>query len=743
MAADDAVSFLKAFDSAGRHHLVAIDPETGYMSGKAVDLGEIDAAASWITHQNAELKRNVYFTVNEPQADCRDKDGKPAIKLAKQHIKYIRAVFADVDPDKDEPLEAERKRLHELADKVMAGPNPASFVIDSGGGVQFFWRLNGDGYASDTFKWAEEQGRGFAHALGGDPVHNIDRIMRLPGTTNYPNAKKRAQGRSEALANLLHTSNAKYDQARLISAVKPMPAAENDTENDARIAEVRSSLDMAAMHELSPELKQKFATAATHHPLLKQLWEGSETGLIGDDRSGSGYRASLAARLCEAGTFTAQEYGQLLHNWDYAVQGGDEASKLTARTISRDWVRIGLPRHPSSWFEVLPEPEVDPFTAYALSDKGREERAEETRDVQFNWIDPKSWDGVEPPIREWEVEGWIPKGEVTLLYGDGGIGKTLCAHQYATCAAAKVKWLGMPTRPARVMAMFCEDGEDELHRRQHDIDRAMGLTPDDYSDNLRIASRKYMDNLLTIWNQHTGEMKRTAVWNALRDDAVRWGATVIIVDTIADTYSGSEIDRVQVNTFVKSCLGRLAQEINGSIIALGHPSMSGMASGSGSSGSTAWSNAARSRLYLRYPKGVESGDYRELAGMKLNYGPKGALLKLKWSHGAFTVTSGNVPGTSGAEFQSIDDVLEDYLREALAQLEVRPLSDKPKNVNYAPRVLQNSYPPLGEFGVEEIEAGLERIGFQPELWFSKFKNSLAAATEAAAASMFDSEGVFD
>jgi RecA-family ATPase len=523
-----------------------------------------------------------------------------------------------------------------------------------------------------------------------------------------------------------------------------MAQTESDTDSDERITEVRKSLDMASMHELSPELKQKFATAATYRPVLRELWDGSETGLIGDDTSGSGYRASLAARLCEAGDFTAQEYGQLLHNWDFAVQGGDADAKLSARTIARDWVRIGLPRHPSSYFEVLPEPEIDPFTAYAMSEDGQKERAEDTRTVQFDWIDPAKWEGLEPPAREWEVEGWVPKGEITLIYGDGGIGKTLLAHQYATAAAAGGDWLGLPTKQARVMAMFCEDSEDELHRRQRDIDHLLGYQPSDYSANLRIASRKYMDNLLTIWNQHTGEMKRTAVWAALRDDAVRWGATVIIVDTIADTYSGSEIDRAQVNTFVKSCLGRLAQEINGSIIALGHPSMSGMASGNGSSGSTAWSNAARSRLYLRYPKGVETGDTRELAGMKLNYGPKGALLKLKWSRGAFIVTSGNLPGSSSAAFRSIDDMVDQHLREALARLEIRPLSDKPKNVNYAPRVLRESHEPLYEFSIEELEAGLIRIGFQPALWFDKFKSNLAAATEAAAASMFeDQDSIFD
>jgi hypothetical protein len=39
--------------------------------------------------------------------------------------------------------------------------------------------------------------------LGGDHCHNIDRIMRLPGTINVPNAKKRKLGRQEALASVV------------------------------------------------------------------------------------------------------------------------------------------------------------------------------------------------------------------------------------------------------------------------------------------------------------------------------------------------------------------------------------------------------------------------------------------------------------------------------------------------------------------------------------------------------------
>ncbi|WP_132535163.1 AAA family ATPase [Rhizobium sp. PP-F2F-G48] len=294
------------------------------------------------------------------------------------------------------------------------------------------------------------------------------------------------------------------------------------------------------------------------------------------------------------------------------------------------------------WFEDLENPD-NPFQSLEIV-----RTPAPSPPAVIEWISPSQWEGRAPAVRQWEVKDWIPRGEVTLLYGDGGIGKTLLAHQYATAAAAGLPWLGQETRKAKVMCFFCEDSADELHRRQIDINRALGLTLTDIDANLRIAPRKYFDNLMVQWDRNTGAMNRQAVWEKLRDDAVAFGADVVIIDTIADAYSGSEIDRAQVSAFIKSCLGRLAQEIGGTVIALGHPSAAGKASGSGTSGSTAWSNAVRSRLYLRYPKGVTKGSVRELEGMKSNYGPAGNLIKLRWDQGAFAVLASSAPQTAEA-----------------------------------------------------------------------------------------------
>ena len=362
-----------------------------------------------------------------------------------------------------------------------------------------------------------------------------------------------------------------------------------------------------------------------------------------------------------------------------------------------------------AWFtgEARPDGALEGFEAVAAAED------EANRPEPIAWRRPSEWSG-EPPPREWEVKDWIPKGEVVLLYGEGGVGKTLLAHQYAICAATGRDWLGQPTRQAKVMCFFCEDSDDELWRRHIEISKAVGVDPGASDARLRIASRKYGDNLLALWDRNTGAMRRTAVWEQLRNDALLFGADVIIVDTLADTFGGSEIDRSQVNSFVKSCLGRLAAETSSTLIALGHPSVGGRQEGR--SGSTAWSNAARARMYLRYPKGRETGNWRELEGMKLNYGPKGAQIRLRWQAGAFTATSARQPeidlnalkdssGDVGRVLPSTDSENEAAVLRVLAEAEAEglPLNLSPRSSAYAPRVLKAAYgQALGMVKAEEV-----------------------------------------
>jgi archaellum biogenesis ATPase FlaH len=388
-----------------------------------------------------------------------------------------------------------------------------------------------------------------------------------------------------------------------------------------------------------------------------------------------------------------------------------------------------------TWFDAVPAGQEIGLNPFEVAD-GTGEAQEQIEPIR--WARPSEWVG-EPPPREWEVRDWIPKGEVVLLYGEGGVGKTLLAHQYAIAAATGTPWLGQETRQARVMCFFCEDSIDELHRRHVDISRSLGVAPGAGDDRLRITSRKYMDNLLALWDRNTGAMRKTAVWKQLRDDALLFGADVLIVDTLADTFGGSEIDRTQVNSFIKSCLGRLAEEAGATVIALGHPSVAGRTEGR--SGSTAWSNAARSRLFLRYPKGKETGNWRELEGMKLNYGPKGNQIRLEWKAGAFSawgkprgqeIGLNALNGSVGPVVQAlpaVEDIAERAVLECLswAEADQMPLSLSPGSRTYAPRILKENYgQSLDMLKLDDVRAAIvalqKRNVIRPASWWTGGRN---------------------
>lgn len=343
-----------------------------------------------------------------------------------------------------------------------------------------------------------------------------------------------------------------------------------------------------------------------------------------------------------------------------------------------------------AFFDILPDEPESLFAAPAVVTSA-------LREVEpLVCIDPTTWAGRSPRPREWVVDGWMPKGEVTLLYGDGGVGKSLIAMQFATCAATSRPWLGQNTRPSRVMGFFCEDGEDELHRRQADINKALGIEFSDLTD-LRLISRKHFDNTFALWDRQTGALKLQPVWHQLVGAAKAFRADVLIVDTIADVFAGSEIDRAQVSAFVKSCLGRMAQEIGGSVLALGHPSLSGKSSGTGTSGSTAWSNAARSRLYLKHPKGSDRGNTRVLEGMKANYGPKGSELIVRYHRGAFEMVAGPqsatpAPVVGAAAIMSIAEAVEQAVVSTVAANPLARLNMKPNSPYFAVKALRHTDP---------------------------------------------------
>jgi hypothetical protein len=110
----------------------------------------------------------------------------------------------------------------------------------------------------------------------------------------------------------------------------------------------------------------------------------------------------------------------------------------------------------------------------------------------INWAE---LEGREPPRREFIVENWLPTGVATSLYAPGGFGKTLLAKLLASCAATGKPFLGLPTKQVPVLALFCEDDDDELWRRQHRINGMLLLRMTDLGG-FTAQGRLGMSNLI-------------------------------------------------------------------------------------------------------------------------------------------------------------------------------------------------------------------------------------------------------
>ena len=152
------------------------------------------------------------------------------------------------------------------------------------------------------------------------------------------------------------------------------------------------------------------------------------------------------------------------------------------------------------------------------------------------------------PERRWLVPGWIPLRNVTMLGGDGGVGKSLVAMQLMTACTIGAKWLRSETMRCKTLGFFCEDEVDELHRRQDDINRHYGVEFADLED-MQWIERVGLDNLLNGPTRDEG-LQPTELYGRLMNLAVGFGAQLVIIDSLHDVFGGNENYRGDARQFI-------------------------------------------------------------------------------------------------------------------------------------------------------------------------------------------------
>ena len=301
-------------------------------------------------------------------------------------------------------------------------------------------------------------------------------------------------------------------------------------------------------------------------------------------------------------------------------------------------------------------------------------------------VDVASLAGKEIPPRLWHVQDMIPVGTVTMLGGDGATGKSLLAGQLAASTALGKPWLGFDVRQGPVLFLTAEDDLDELHRRLDAILAETGTLFEEVPD-FRLVPLVGEDAVLGTFDPRSNTVKPTALFEAVQEHVRATKPVLVVLDTLSDLFGGDENQRTQARQFIGLLRG-LAVQHKLALVLLSHPSLSGMSSGSGMSGSTAWNNSVRSRLYFERVKGDDGSeadpDARVLRVMKANYAQKGAETRVRWQAGVFVNTEGRKSSFSAVEAQDraervFLDLLDAYTFEG------RPVSPTP-SITFAPTV---------------------------------------------------------
>jgi len=249
----------------------------------------------------------------------------------------------------------------------------------------------------------------------------------------------------------------------------------------------------------------------------------------------------------------------------------------------------------------------------------------------------------EPPRRDWIIDHWIGSGHVTLLSGSGGIGKSVLSLQLATSVALGIPFLAPIARPRVSLVWMAEDDHDEIWRRQTAICAKFGAGLDRLTGGLYVDAMGDAD--CTLLQQTMGNvLTRTSVLTALRERVIATNAELVVLDNIGRFYGGNENDRHHVTTFL-AALNWAAAPTGAAIVLLGHISR---APASEFSGSSAWENAARSRLWFTdtHPdvqtigdaaeKDEAPTDLRYLAKRKANYSSRD-VCTMRYVDGAYDI----------------------------------------------------------------------------------------------------------
>jgi KaiC/GvpD/RAD55 family RecA-like ATPase len=517
----NAADARKLFELLDHIHLVAIlpdPPERGGTEGRYFG-SDIDGAVTWAGKAN-ENGFNVYWTANYVAPGCHKKPAKPDIQAA-------RLAHCDVDPPKDGSAWDKRGALVALT----AHPVPPSLIIDSGNGVQPAWLFADPAKDREAI---ETINIGLRDKFGEDGCWNIDRLLRVPGTVNFPGKAKRQRGCVPCMASWVQEDTGqRYEPGELAGAFPADPRGKDDQRGKVDMPDDGELLtaDDLEVGPLSP-----IRSAIDHPP----------------GRDNSGDLLACARLMANAGYSDGQIFG-VLYNQANAVSAHAFAQRDPRRAVLR----------------VIEKVRGDGQDARRQSQSGDPgwtggpNNGQDSRKRRAQTPLPLEWCGdITPQLTGlWLVKRLLPAIGLVLIYGHPGSGKSFLALDIAFHVALGWDWCGRKVKQGMVIYVGAEGLAGLRNRivafRQHygiDDDAAipLGLVPTSIDLQAADADTPRLIELIREAAEHSGHEP-----------------ALIIVDTLSKTFGAGKENTDDMATYVANC-GRIAQEFECCVMPVHH-----------------------------------------------------------------------------------------------------------------------------------------------------------------------------
>lgn len=518
-----AIQFLEKLRPRGPWVLTAIIPDGNAITITAHTAQEV---RSFITTHDG--KRNLYFSVNPTKRALRKKASKADILAAEW-------IYADVDPKDDETPEQAKDRYSAALNGFE--PKPTA-IIDSGNGLQAFWRLL-DGLPADRFAEAEARTRATLIALNAPAgTQNVDRIMRLPGTINLPNKKKLKAGRKPCLTKLVHFNGGTYP-LDVFPTETPKPQSGPETDN-------ASEDEKRAADELNIDDVIKNGRY--------ERWKGNRSDAV---------------------WFVVNEL----------VRRGQSREAITAVLLDKE---NKISEH--LYDQKNPEAKAREQVEKAFKANPDAVNASAIVASKYEWIEP-----AKIPPREWILWPFYIRKYVSITGAPGNTAKSsLVLSEALALVTGREDLLGVKAeRKMKVWLWNGEDPLDELHRRIAALAQHFKIKKEEIGDGLYLGSGRVMEIIIAKQDKNRRPTLQRHVVDRIIQEIKKKQIDVLIIDPLIKVHHVNENDNAEMDIVAKA-FSRIAEEGDCSVMLVHHSRKgSGEASTDDLRGASAVRDAAR------------------------------------------------------------------------------------------------------------------------------------------------------